>query len=43
MGAFNVKTGSVTLDFDKDGQIKSIKKEELFRPVLTPNTQERII
>lgn len=31
IGAFNVRAGSITLDFDKDGQVKGIKKEEMFR------------
>ncbi len=32
VGAFNIKAGSVTINFDQEGQIKGIKKEEMFRP-----------
>lgn len=32
LGAFNLKNGSITLNFDNQGQIKAVKKEELFRP-----------
>ena len=32
IGAFKTKNGSITLDFDSSGQIKGIRKEELFRP-----------
>ncbi len=32
IGAFNIKAGSITLDFDKEGQIKGINKQEMFRP-----------
>lgn len=32
VGAFNIKNGSITLDFDSFGQIRSVRKEEMFRP-----------
>lgn len=32
VGAFNIKAGSVTIDFDREGQIKGINKQEMFRP-----------
>lgn len=32
IGAFGIKNGSITLDFDSLGQIKGIRKEEMFRP-----------
>ena len=35
IGAFNTKTASVTLHFAQNGQIKSIEKNETFRPELS--------
>jgi hypothetical protein len=32
VGAFNIKNGSITLDFNHLGEIKGIKKQELFKP-----------
>ena len=32
VGAFNIKDGSITLDFDSFGQIKGIRKNEMYRP-----------
>lgn len=32
VGAFRIKNGAIIIDFDTFGQIRSIKKEEMFRP-----------
>lgn len=32
MGAFQIKNGSCTLDFNAEGQIKGFRKEQYFRP-----------
>lgn len=32
VGAFDVKLGRITIDFDKDGAIGSVKIEQTYRP-----------
>lgn len=32
VGAFNIRTGSVRIDFDKEGQIKGIDVNQMYRP-----------
>lgn len=42
VGAFSIKNGSVTLDFDKFGQVKGVHKNEVFRPEFDTSAEHKV-